>query len=116
MTLMVLFGVLLVVSGLVNLAMPGTPVMEWVQAVLAAGHIPSQWMGSYASTAGAAWISWICGEPMQAADSGPRSICGPATTEYMPTEQTSKGLLEVYLRTRVLRCGCGFQMEIPNGT
>ena len=33
MTLMLLFGALLVVSGPANLAMPGTPVIEWVQAV-----------------------------------------------------------------------------------
>lgn len=60
-TLMVIFGALLVASGLVNLAMPGTPVMEWLQAVLAAGLILSPWIGSYAATAGAAWISWIAG-------------------------------------------------------
>ncbi len=46
-TLMVVFGTLLVVSGLVNLAMPGTPLMEWVQAILAAGLILSPWLGSY---------------------------------------------------------------------
>ena len=61
MTLMVLFGALLVVSGLVNLAMPGTPVMEWVQAVLALGLVLSPWIGSYTSAAGAAWISWGAG-------------------------------------------------------
>lgn len=60
-TLMVIFGALLVASGLVNLAMPGTPVMEWVQAALAAGLILSPWIGSYAATTGAAWISWIAG-------------------------------------------------------
>jgi hypothetical protein len=54
-----------------------------------------------------------CGEPMHAGDSGVRSIYAPTNTECTPVEQTSKGLLEVYLRTRVLRCGCGFQMEIP---
>lgn len=60
-TFMVLFGALLVVSGLVNLAMPGTPVMEWVQAVLAVGLVLSPWMGSYSGAAGAAWISWVAG-------------------------------------------------------
>lgn len=60
-TLMLVFGSVLVVSGLVNLALPGTPVMEWVQALLAAGLILSPWLGSYATTTGAAWISWIAG-------------------------------------------------------
>lgn len=52
---------------------------------------------------------------MHAAGSGLSSIYAPLTTEPVPTEQTSEGGLEVYLRTRVLRCGCGcgFQMEIP---
>jgi hypothetical protein len=54
-----------------------------------------------------------CGEPMQATDSALHSIYAPMTTEHAPTEQTSNGLLEVYLRTRVQRCICGFQMEIP---
>ncbi|WP_427006123.1 hypothetical protein [Pseudarthrobacter sp. H2] len=49
-----------------------------------------------------------CGEPVHAAGSGLRSVDAPMTTE-----QTSEGVLELYLRTRVLRCGCGFQMEIP---
>lgn len=60
-TLMLAFGGLLVVSGIINLAMPGTPAMEWVQAVLAAGLILSPWLGSYSSTVGAAWTSWIAG-------------------------------------------------------
>jgi hypothetical protein len=60
-TLMVVCGTLLVVSGLVNLAMPGTPLMEWVQAIIAAGLILSPWLGSYSSSTGAAWISWIAG-------------------------------------------------------
>jgi hypothetical protein len=54
-----------------------------------------------------------CGEPMHAASSGLRSIYAPMTTEPVPAGQTSEDVLEVYLRTRVLRCGCGFQMEIP---
>ncbi len=31
----------------------------------------------------------------------------------MHTDRPSAGVLEVYLRTKVLHCGCGFQMEIP---
>ncbi|WP_426998234.1 hypothetical protein [Pseudarthrobacter sp. N5] len=49
-----------------------------------------------------------CGEPMHTAGSELRSIYAPVTTE-----QSGEGVLDVYLRTRVLRCGCGFQMEIP---
>jgi hypothetical protein len=60
---------------------------------------------------GSAYIH--CGEPMHAGNTGLRSIYAPMTTEHPSTAQTSEGLLEVYLRTRVLRCGCGFQMEIP---
>ncbi|MCB5293153.1 hypothetical protein BJQ90_02598 [Arthrobacter sp. SO3] len=35
---------------------------------------------------------------------------------YAPvsTERPYDGLLEVYLRTKVLRCSCGFKMEIPD--
>lgn len=55
-----------------------------------------------------------CGEPMHAAGSELRSIYAPMTTEPVPAEQTTGEVLEVYLRTRVLRCGCGFQMEIPD--
>jgi hypothetical protein len=49
-----------------------------------------------------------CGEPMHAAGSELRSIYSPVSTE-----SATEGLLEVYLSTRVLRCDCGFQMEIP---
>jgi hypothetical protein len=49
-----------------------------------------------------------CGEPMHAAGSELRSVYSPVTTET-----PAMGLLEVYLSTRVMRCGCGFQMEIP---
>jgi hypothetical protein len=50
-----------------------------------------------------------CGKPMRIAGSEHRSIYAPISTE-----QSGGGALEVYLRTRVLRCGCGFQMEIPD--
>ena len=49
-----------------------------------------------------------CGEPMRLGGSEHRSIYAPVSTEQRPD-----ALLDVYLRTRVLRCGCGFQMEIP---
>lgn len=60
-TLMVVFGALLVISGLVNLGMPGTPAMEWVQAVLALGLVLSPWIGAYTGATGAAWSSWGAG-------------------------------------------------------
>ena len=31
----------------------------------------------------------------------------------MSTEDTAEDELDVYLATRVLRCACGFQMELP---
>jgi hypothetical protein len=49
-----------------------------------------------------------CGEPMHAAGTELRSAYSPVTTET-----PAAGVLEVYLNTRVLRCGCGFQVEIP---
>ncbi|MEZ2390719.1 SPW repeat protein [bacterium RCC_150] len=60
-SLMVVFGVLLIISGVINLAMPGTPVMEWIQAVLGALLFLSPWLGSYAMETGVAWTSWITG-------------------------------------------------------
>lgn len=50
-----------------------------------------------------------CGELMMAASSEHHSIYAPLTTE----DQRERPL-EVYLRTKVLRCPCGFQMEIPD--
>jgi hypothetical protein len=49
-----------------------------------------------------------CGEPMPPADPD----LGNAHTVFS-TESGPADLLAVYLRTRVLRCRCGFQMEIP---
>ena len=50
-----------------------------------------------------------CGKPMTVGGSEHRSIYAPVSTE-----QPGDAPLDVYLRTRVLRCGCGFQMEIPD--
>jgi hypothetical protein len=49
-----------------------------------------------------------CGDPMKTQGADPRSIYAP-----VHTDRPSAALLEVYLRTKVLHCGCGFQMEIP---
>lgn len=59
--LMVVFGLLLVISGVLNLAMPGTPAMEWAQAAIGALLFLSPWLGSYTTHAGAAWTSWATG-------------------------------------------------------
>jgi len=50
-----------------------------------------------------------CQEPMSLVDPELRGIHWPVSTEAGPPE-----FLSVYLRTRVLRCRCGFQMEIPH--
>jgi len=60
-TLMVICGLLLVVSGCVNLAMPGTPAIEWAQVVIGLLLFLSPWIGGYVAQTGAAWTSWIGG-------------------------------------------------------
>lgn len=59
--LMVVCGVLLIVSGVVNLAMPGRMAIEWAQVVIGLLLFFSPWIGVYAHLAGAAWTSWIGG-------------------------------------------------------
>jgi SPW repeat-containing protein len=61
--IMVTLGVLLIISGVVNLAFPGMVAMEYVQGALGLLLIISPWVGGYAdaTTFGAAWMSWICG-------------------------------------------------------
>lgn len=59
--LMVISGGLLVVSGVVNLAMPGLPAVEWAQVVIGLLLFLSPWIGSYTEQTGAAWTSWIGG-------------------------------------------------------
>jgi hypothetical protein len=49
-----------------------------------------------------------CGQPMNAAGAEMRSIHGTYNSRHLPET------LGVYLATRVLRCVCGFQMEIPD--
>jgi hypothetical protein len=50
-----------------------------------------------------------CQEPMSPADPELRGVHWPVSTQAGPNE-----FLSVYLRTRVLWCRCGFQMEIPH--
>ncbi len=63
LTTMVTLGVLLIVSGLVNLWRPGMVAMEYVQGALGILLIISPWVGGYADpmTFGPAWMSWIGG-------------------------------------------------------
>jgi hypothetical protein len=51
-----------------------------------------------------------CGAPMAVSATELRSIYSPMRTDRSPS---GGSLLDVYLRTRVLHCPCGFQMEIP---
>ena len=50
-----------------------------------------------------------CQEPMSPVDPELRGVHWPVSTEAGPPE-----FLSVYLKTRVLRCGCGFQIERPH--
>ncbi|WP_113717335.1 SPW repeat protein [Arthrobacter dokdonensis] len=61
MVLMIGFGVLLIIAGVWNLMSPGTPAVEWAQAVLGALLFISPWIGGYSGRMGAAWTSWIAG-------------------------------------------------------
>ena len=49
-----------------------------------------------------------CGVPMQFIKSSARNVYAP-----MSTEAVEDGLLDVYLKTRVIQCQCGFRMELP---
>lgn len=49
-----------------------------------------------------------CGQPMRKAGQEMRRLSAP-----LSTEGTDGDTLDVYLATRVLRCDCGFQMELP---
>ncbi|MBT2547239.1 hypothetical protein [Arthrobacter sp. ISL-65] len=49
-----------------------------------------------------------CGQPMKMAGSELRKLSVP-----LSTEDGAQDALGVYLSTRVLRCVCGFQMELP---
>jgi hypothetical protein len=49
-----------------------------------------------------------CGQPMKKAGSELRRLSAPRFTEG-----AAEDTMGVYLSTRVLRCDCGFQMELP---
>lgn len=60
-TLMLVFGIILVATAVLNLAMPGTPWLEYAQCATGVLLFISPWMGAYYDLAGAAWTSWITG-------------------------------------------------------
>jgi hypothetical protein len=49
-----------------------------------------------------------CGQPMKKAGSELRKLSVP-----LSTEDAAEDSLGVYLSTRILRCDCGFQIELP---
>jgi len=53
-----------------------------------------------------------CGRPMQLAGSAHRSLHAPILTDD-PGPDPAADLLDVYLKTKVLQCSCGFRMELP---
>ena len=57
----VVAGLYAALSVIWTMAMPVTPVMEWVQAAFGALLFLSLWLGSYSMQAGVAWTSWITG-------------------------------------------------------
>jgi hypothetical protein len=61
MALMLVFGILLIVAGVLNLSLPGTPWLEYVQCALGVLLFVSPWVGAYYDLTGAAWTSWITG-------------------------------------------------------
>jgi hypothetical protein len=92
--------------------MPHTPALNAIFSIpptvaQVAAFLSRPGPGSAVLQFGGAYLH--CGEPMSTAGSEHRSIYVPVSTE-----QSVDGPLEVYLRTRVLRCRCGFQMEIPD--
>ncbi|GAA1405744.1 hypothetical protein AUR04nite_16090 [Glutamicibacter uratoxydans] len=61
MTLMLVFGLLMVITGVWSLMMPRLVSMEWALTIASALLFVSPWMGSFTDFAGSAWMSWICG-------------------------------------------------------
>jgi hypothetical protein len=60
-SLMLVFGILLIATAVLNLSMPGTPWLEYVQAACGVLLFISPWIGNYTTSTGAAWTSWIAG-------------------------------------------------------
>jgi len=60
-SLMIIFGVLMIAAGVFSLAAPGLVSMEGIVAVFGALLFISPWIGLFAGSTGPAWTSWICG-------------------------------------------------------
>lgn len=58
---LIVFGVLLVASGLWSLAMPGNVASEYVHVVLGVLLFISPWVLAYTEFTGASWVSWVAG-------------------------------------------------------
>lgn len=58
---LVVFGVLIAVSGLWSLAAPGSVASEYVHVVLGALLFISPWVLSYSDLGNASWVSWVAG-------------------------------------------------------
>ncbi|MEA5453227.1 SPW repeat protein [Sinomonas sp. JGH33] len=60
-SLMLVFGALLVVTAVLNLALPGIPWLEYAQAAVGVLLFASPWLGAYSDHMGASWTSWVTG-------------------------------------------------------
>lgn len=60
-TLMIVFGVLMIIAALWSLGAPRSVTLEGVTAVLSALLFVSPWMGVYHMLAGPSWTSWVTG-------------------------------------------------------
>lgn len=58
---MVVLGILLLVSGLWSLAMPGSMTSEYVHVVLGVLLFVAPWALGYTDLGGASWTSWVIG-------------------------------------------------------
>ncbi|MFJ2621602.1 SPW repeat protein [Glutamicibacter sp. NPDC087344] len=61
MTLMMVFGLLMVATAVLSVAMPRLVSMEWALAAAGALLFVSPWIGQYTGYAMSTWVSWICG-------------------------------------------------------
>lgn len=58
---LIVLGVLLAVSALVSLAMPGIVVTEWFTVLFGVLLFVAPWVLSYTDRVGASWTSWVVG-------------------------------------------------------
>jgi uncharacterized membrane protein HdeD (DUF308 family) len=58
---LIVLGVLLAITALVSLAMPGVVATEWLTVLFGVLLFISPWVLSYTDRAGASWTSWVIG-------------------------------------------------------